>query len=165
MSVTHQRREMAEGKGNGMDAAALSRKRPRAPIRRTTSMKEFSAEDLAAAVEGGEGIRRRHNDFLLRERRVEAAALDAPPRSIHRRSFSDVWATTKFLMTCGLCNRRLGPGFDTFIYRGEMSFCSFECRQHKMNQDELRDKGMLESKKSDATHSTTDSQSTGDGQS
>lgn len=52
------------------------------------------------------------------------------------------------------------------IYRGEMSFCSFECRQHKMNQDELRDEGMLESKKkSDAAHSTTDSQSTGDGQS
>ncbi|CAL9110569.1 unnamed protein product [Musa textilis] len=153
---------MAEGKGNGVDAAALSRKRPRAPIRRTTSMKEFSAEDLAAAVERGEGIRRRHNDFLQRERRVEAAALDATPRSIHRRSFSDV---TKFLMTCGLCNRRLGPGFDTFIYRGEISFCSFECRQYKMNQDELKDKGTLESKKSDATHSTTDSQSSGDGQS
>ncbi|KAJ8501239.1 hypothetical protein OPV22_011791 [Ensete ventricosum] len=151
---------MAEGKGKGVDvAAALSRKRPRAPIRRTTSMKQFSAEDLAAV----EGIRRRHNDFLQRERRMVAAASDAPPRSIHRRSFSDVWATTKFLMTCGLCNRRLGPGFDTFIYRGEISFCSFECRQHKMNQDELRDKGlMVKSKKRDAT---TDGQSSGDGQS
>ncbi|RRT65466.1 hypothetical protein B296_00040298 [Ensete ventricosum] len=145
MLYTHQRREMAEGKGKGVDvAAALSRKRPRAPIRRTTSMKQFSAEDLAAV----EGIRRRHNDFLQRERRMVAAALDAPPRSIHRRSFSDC-----FDYTFGL----------PFIYRGEISFCSFECRQHKMNQDELRDKGiMVESKKRDAT---TDGQSSGDGQS
>ncbi|KAG2605391.1 FCS-Like Zinc finger 16-like [Panicum virgatum] len=45
-----------------------------------------------------------------------------------------------FLKVCGLCERGLGPGRDTFIYMGEVAFCSQECRQHKMNLDELREK-------------------------
>ncbi|RLN13517.1 hypothetical protein C2845_PM09G09040 [Panicum miliaceum] len=45
-----------------------------------------------------------------------------------------------FLKACGLCKRGLGPGRDTFIYMGEVAFCSQECRQHQMNLDELREK-------------------------
>ncbi|KAG2610738.1 hypothetical protein PVAP13_4KG216903 [Panicum virgatum] len=70
-----------------------------------------------------------------------------------------------FLKTCWLCKSGLGPGRDTFIYiyfwmiwlrfcfgdrqrvfllfsetEGEVAFCSQECRQHKMNLDELREK-------------------------
>ncbi|CAN6173094.1 unnamed protein product [Urochloa humidicola] len=45
-----------------------------------------------------------------------------------------------FLKTCGLCKSGLGPGRDTFIYLGEVAFCSQECRQHQMNLDELKEK-------------------------
>ncbi|CAN6202032.1 unnamed protein product [Urochloa humidicola] len=45
-----------------------------------------------------------------------------------------------FLKACGLCKRGLGPGRDTFIYMGEVAFCSQECRQHQMNLDELKEK-------------------------
>jgi len=48
--------------------------------------------------------------------------------------------TAAFLKACGLCKRRLGPGRDTFIYMGEVAFCSQECRQQQMNLDELMEK-------------------------
>ncbi|KAG8092724.1 hypothetical protein GUJ93_ZPchr0012g19915 [Zizania palustris] len=48
--------------------------------------------------------------------------------------------TAAFLKACGICNRRLGPGRDTFIYMGEVAFCSNECRQQQMNLDELKEK-------------------------
>ncbi|KAL6911500.1 hypothetical protein ACP4OV_000305 [Aristida adscensionis] len=44
--------------------------------------------------------------------------------------------TAAFLKACGLCNRRLGPGRDTFIYRGEVAFCSQECREQQIEFDE-----------------------------
>ncbi|WVZ73649.1 hypothetical protein U9M48_021934 [Paspalum notatum var. saurae] len=44
--------------------------------------------------------------------------------------------TAAFLKACGLCNRRLGPGHDTFIYRGEVAFCSDECREKQIEYDE-----------------------------
>ncbi|KAG2654089.1 FCS-Like Zinc finger 7-like [Panicum virgatum] len=44
--------------------------------------------------------------------------------------------TAAFLKACGLCNRRLGPGHDTFIYRGEVAFCSQECREQQIEYDE-----------------------------
>ncbi|CAL4966984.1 unnamed protein product [Urochloa decumbens] len=44
--------------------------------------------------------------------------------------------TAAFLKACGLCNRRLGPDHDTFIYRGEVAFCSQECREQQIEYDE-----------------------------
>ncbi|OEL27253.1 hypothetical protein BAE44_0011727 [Dichanthelium oligosanthes] len=44
--------------------------------------------------------------------------------------------TAAFLKACGLCNRRLGPGHDTFMYRGEVAFCSHECREQRIQYDE-----------------------------
>ncbi|CAL9156084.1 FCS-Like Zinc finger 5-like [Musa acuminata AAA Group] len=154
---------MAEGTGEGVAAAILLGKRTRQPMRRTTSMTEFSLEDVAAAAEGREGIRR-HHKCQHRERR-RGPEDEGPPRIVQRWSFGDLGTmetTTKFLMACGFCNRCLGPGFDTFIYRGEIAFCSLECRQNKINQDEIRDKH-LRSKKTNAA-STAVSETSGDGQ-
>ncbi|XP_074571349.1 FCS-Like Zinc finger 5-like [Curcuma longa] len=47
----------------------------------------------------------------------------------------DHLGTASFLRACGLCRRRLGPGRDAFMYRGEIAFCSLECRQQHMNMD------------------------------
>ncbi|KAK3131999.1 hypothetical protein QOZ80_6AG0514400 [Eleusine coracana subsp. coracana] len=46
-------------------------------------------------------------------------------------------AEAAFLKVCGYCRRGLGPGRDTFIYMGEVAFCSHECRQQQMNIDEF----------------------------
>ncbi|KQK01885.1 uncharacterized protein LOC100845407 [Brachypodium distachyon] len=45
--------------------------------------------------------------------------------------------TAAFLMACGLCSKDLGPGKDTYIYRGEVAFCSHECRERQIEKDEL----------------------------
>ncbi|EPS69545.1 hypothetical protein M569_05223, partial [Genlisea aurea] len=53
---------------------------------------------------------------------------------------------THFLSACFLCRRRLIPGRDIYMYRGDTAFCSLECRQYQMNHDERREKYALPSK-------------------
>ncbi|KAF0913205.1 hypothetical protein E2562_020368 [Oryza meyeriana var. granulata] len=122
------------------------------PMRRTTSMTEFSPPDVLAAVveeedeeeammivgqPGGGGGGAPGQDWLAAYR-----ARAAPARAGLRRNSADYCAveTAAFLRACGLCHRRLGPGRDTFMYKGEAAFCSLECRQQHMTQEEWKDK-------------------------
>ncbi|KAK4750119.1 hypothetical protein SAY87_027568 [Trapa incisa] len=43
---------------------------------------------------------------------------------------------TSFLSSCQLCKKSLGPGNDIYMYRGEMAFCSSECRYEEMLKEE-----------------------------
>ncbi|GMI86609.1 hypothetical protein HRI_002330200 [Hibiscus trionum] len=45
-----------------------------------------------------------------------------------------------FLRSCWLCNRRLAPGHDIYMYRGDRAFCSLECREKQMKKDERKEK-------------------------
>ncbi|CAL5012212.1 unnamed protein product [Urochloa decumbens] len=69
----------------------------------------------------------------------------APARAMLRRNSADYSAveTAAFLRACGLCNRRLGPGRDTFMYRGDTAFCSLECRQQHITIEEWKEKCAL----------------------
>ncbi|CAO2191310.1 unnamed protein product [Urochloa humidicola] len=69
----------------------------------------------------------------------------APALAGLRRNSADFSAaeTAAFLRTCGLCNRRLGPGRDTFMYRGDTAFCSLECRQQHITIEEWKEKCAL----------------------
>ncbi|XP_009590776.1 FCS-Like Zinc finger 5-like [Nicotiana tomentosiformis] len=61
--------------------------------------------------------------------------------------------TANFLRTCGLCNRRLAPGRDIYMYRGDIAFCSMECREQQMKQDERKEKSnKLNSNKTENHH-------------
>ncbi|XP_039120520.1 FCS-Like Zinc finger 14-like [Dioscorea cayenensis subsp. rotundata] len=44
-----------------------------------------------------------------------------------------------FLSRCYLCRKRL-HGLDIFMYRGDMAFCSEECRCHQILNDEIKEK-------------------------
>uniref|UniRef100_A0A0E0M0G9 FLZ-type domain-containing protein n=1 Tax=Oryza punctata TaxID=4537 RepID=A0A0E0M0G9_ORYPU len=112
------------------------------PMRRTTSMTEFSPPDvLAAVVEEGEDI-----DATMMVGQPGGGggggdgAQDWLASAGLRRNSADFSATASFLRACGLCSRRLGPGRDTFMYKGEAAFCSLECRQQHMTQEEWKDK-------------------------
>uniref|UniRef100_A0A0E0CCI8 FLZ-type domain-containing protein n=1 Tax=Oryza meridionalis TaxID=40149 RepID=A0A0E0CCI8_9ORYZ len=153
------------------------------PMRRTTSMTEFSPPDVLAAVveeegddleammmvggqngggggdgaqdwlasfggeAGGGGGGAPGQDWLAAYR-----ARAAPARAGLRRNSADYCAveTASFLRACGLCRRRLGPGRDTFMYKGEAAFCSLECRQQHMTQEEWKDKCGVTSMKKEA---------------
>lgn len=135
---------MMLGKRSGRPSAAAARQQQQQQpqqrhMRRTTSMTEFAAPDVLADVAeeedeelqllpahaepaeteeepygwaiGGAG----RADWLAAYRARAAPALAGRLR----RNSADFSAaeTAAFLRACGLCNRRLGPGRDTFMYR------------------------------------------------
>ncbi|CAJ1974135.1 unnamed protein product [Sphenostylis stenocarpa] len=60
------------------------------------------------------------------------------PRN-YRRQSEDSAQTPEFLRVCFLCKRRLVPGRDIYMYKGDSAFCSSECREKQMKQDERKD--------------------------
>lgn len=45
-----------------------------------------------------------------------------------------------FLSMCAFCNCSLMPGKDIYMYRGDIAFCSTECRYQQMVIDELKER-------------------------
>ncbi|KAG2258592.1 hypothetical protein Bca4012_021736 [Brassica carinata] len=43
-----------------------------------------------------------------------------------------------FLESCSLCRKTLSLNSDIFMYRGDMAFCSQECRQEQIESDEKK---------------------------
>ncbi|CAL9773797.1 unnamed protein product, partial [Musa acuminata subsp. burmannicoides] len=165
----------------------LLEKRPRPPMRRTTSSTEF-ASSVLFDVEAPQpfdqvaiGVRHLESRWGADWRTTwYTGSMLSPRGGVHRRSSGDFAAP--FLRACGLCNRGLGPGRDAYMYRyfhsvtnllrykphldslligftsilsivfetriwtlhahvrlsrcrGDIAFCSLECRQQQMNLD------------------------------
>ncbi|KAL2503800.1 Protein of unknown function (DUF581) [Abeliophyllum distichum] len=128
-------------------------KRPRPPMKRTTSMTEFTLEiDGRKSGEDTAGNHQAfdpHNSFNsggLDQSFLATSTAAASPLSIRRNSADSV-ETAHFLRACSLCKRRLIPGRDIYMYRGDSAFCSSECRQRQMTQDERKEKCSFVSKK------------------
>ncbi|KAK9096749.1 hypothetical protein Sjap_022246 [Stephania japonica] len=144
-------------------------KRPRPPIKRTTSITEFIVDPL---IYNPNNIDAPEYDFLRQntladdgdkeghdangtttifqshhhQGLLDGYPLSASPRSITaRRHSADFLETTHFLRVCGLCKRRLAPTRDIYMYKGDAAFCSLDCRQQQMNLDELKEKCSLTS--------------------
>ncbi|KAK4483961.1 hypothetical protein RD792_011172 [Penstemon davidsonii] len=168
-------------------------KRARPPMKRTTSMTEFTLDFNAGGAEyqqqfvnpfngGGGG---------LDQQLLGSTAASSRP---HRRNSGDFGETANFLRVCSLCKRRLIPGRDIYMYRilqvayctriprvsdaypyprstgyctgpffgvsvqpriGDTAFCSLECRQQQMTQDERKEKCSLPSKTKETATTTT----------
>ncbi|XP_020179975.1 uncharacterized protein [Aegilops tauschii subsp. strangulata] len=115
------------------------RHRNSSSMRRTTSMSGFAVppEEEAGA---GRPPTRAARGASAAPAQTEWGAASAAFQRRHSGDFNAAVETAAFLKACGLCCRRLGPGRDTFIYMGEVAFCSMECRQQQMNLDELKEK-------------------------
>ncbi|XP_027332337.1 FCS-Like Zinc finger 6-like [Abrus precatorius] len=119
-------------------------KRPRPPMKRTTSMSEITLDLNATTSDSDPSNQHKSGDacvVLDQSNRV----LVSP--KIHRRHSSDFVDTPNFLRACFLCKRRLDSGRDIYMYRGDSAFCSQECRQQQMNKDERKEKFVMASKK------------------
>jgi len=79
------------------------------------------------------------------------------PRNInHRMNSGDFVETPDFLRTCGLCKRHLASGRDIYMYRGDTAFCSLECREQQMKQDERKEKcKAMATKNNDDRHASS----------
>ncbi|KAL8134036.1 FCS-Like Zinc finger 7 [Apium graveolens] len=69
--------------------------------------------------------------------RMRRRSINIPTPQNYYNSYSD--DTASFLTTCGLCQRRLPPGRDIFMYRGDTAYCSVECREEQMEDDERKE--------------------------
>ncbi|GKA48380.1 FCS-Like zinc finger 6-like protein [Tanacetum coccineum] len=134
-------------------------KRPRPPIKRTTSMTEFTLElNHTGVVAGGGGgleIINSQQQQQQQQPTYDPFKTNQPtvsPRN-HRRNSADYMEENHFLTACHFCKRRLITGRDIFMYRGDSAFCSFECRQQQISQDEKKNKHSLAPKKPDSNHS------------
>ncbi|KAK2978555.1 hypothetical protein RJ640_006674 [Escallonia rubra] len=143
------------------------RPRPRPPIKRTTSMTEFTLD--LSNVEDQVNVNGTlspqpldpHNPLNVGPLRPAAdggldprfLAATGSPRN-HRRNSVDFTQTPHFLRACALCKRRLIPGRDIYMYRGDSAFCSHECRQQQMNLDERKEKCSLASQKESTSTAT-----------
>ncbi|KAL3504707.1 hypothetical protein ACH5RR_034548 [Cinchona calisaya] len=146
-------------------------KRSRPPIKRTTSMTEFTLDASSTTTEGDEGggvvnsqlFDPKNPPMGLDQLFMAAAAVSTSPsprpRTLRRNSVDFVSETAHFLRACSLCKRRLIPGRDIYMYRGDSAFCSLECRQQQMNKDERKEKcSLVASKKENATIATGSSE-------
>ncbi|OAY58165.1 FCS-Like Zinc finger 5 [Manihot esculenta] len=132
-------------------------KRPRGPMKRTTSMSEitFDLDSESAPPSSDPHIAHKQMAGFGAQLDQRFLVATVSPRT-HRRASADFLETAHFLRACTLCKRRLVPGRDIYMYRGDSAFCSLECRQQQMNQDERKEKcSLLASKKEVVATSTT----------
>ncbi|KAL3592340.1 hypothetical protein D5086_010980 [Populus alba] len=130
-------------------------KRPRHPMKRTTSLTEIKFDLNTASSEAAppsDHPQKQVGYGGMIDQRSSAAT--GSPRTSHRRASADFLETPNFLRACSLCKRRLIPGRDIYMYKGDSAFCSQECRQQQMSLDERKQKFSLASKKEDVSSTT-----------
>ncbi|KAD7117204.1 hypothetical protein R6Q59_006211 [Mikania micrantha] len=67
-----------------------------------------------------------------------------------------------FLEACTLCSKPLGHNSDIYMYRGNKPFCSQECRQEQIENDEAGERRWkVSSKKSKETSKKSETVQTG----
>ncbi|KAJ8769626.1 hypothetical protein K2173_005229 [Erythroxylum novogranatense] len=130
-------------------------KRSRPPVRRTTSRTALlddviesppmSDDGPEEGGEGGQSVILTENSFgnelICRDdhqRYLDSMVLS--PRYHHRKNCDGSVETAHFLTSCGLCQRRLTPAKDIYMYRGDTAFCSLECREEQIKQDETKER-------------------------
>ncbi|RDX66661.1 hypothetical protein CR513_54547, partial [Mucuna pruriens] len=134
-------------------------KRPRPPImKRTTSMSGGMAVDTQTTNDEliSDSLNPQ-NDVALSDQTINVFEVKGsyqrfmamPPSptttNYHRHTHTHNHTNTNihtphFLRTCGLCNSALPPGRDIYMYRGDTAFCSLECREKQMKQDQRKEK-------------------------
>ncbi|KAK8717302.1 hypothetical protein V6N13_044574 [Hibiscus sabdariffa] len=123
-------------------------KRSRHPIKRTTSMTGITVDvDDDIVVVQAPDAPQNHQVLPIANSGYDPRLLS--PRNPCAGAFT-LDATAPFLRSCCLCKRRLAPGRDIYMYRGDTAFCSLECREQQMKQDERKERSnFLASKKED----------------
>ncbi|XWS41533.1 hypothetical protein CRYUN_Cryun17cG0089900 [Craigia yunnanensis] len=140
-------------------------KRSRQPIKRTTSMTGITVdvsnvEDVQEPIISDPPPQNPLHEFpngsFGYDQRFLAMVSPRNPASGRSGSTNHVVETAPFLRSCCLCKRRLAPGRDIYMYRGDTAFCSLECREQQMKQDERKEKlNVVASKKEDRHASST----------
>ncbi|XP_023549914.1 uncharacterized protein LOC111808265 [Cucurbita pepo subsp. pepo] len=109
-------------------------------IKRTASQKEILFDIGGAAVAEPQQV---ENPSTVFDHRL----LFMLSSSNNRRNSDEFPWSSNYLRVCCLCRRSLVAGRDIYMYKGDSGFCSAECREQQMNQDEAKEKRSRVSKK------------------
>jgi hypothetical protein len=93
-------------------------KRPRNPMKRTTSLTEIKFDLNTASSEAAppsDHPQKQVGYGGMIDQRSSVAT--GSPRTSHRRASADFLETPNFLRACSLCKRRLIPGRDIYMYK------------------------------------------------
>ncbi|ESQ53229.1 hypothetical protein EUTSA_v10027166mg [Eutrema salsugineum] len=116
-----------------------NRRKPQ--MQRTTSITRITVEveddqtagqdsDMAMAmVDGGGNYNQRFSGMF-------SPGNNQSERKDDRKSSLSSSSSSTFLGNCGFCKRRLAPGRDIYMYKGDIAFCRVECREQQMEHDE-----------------------------
>ncbi|XVF58933.1 hypothetical protein PTKIN_Ptkin07bG0105800 [Pterospermum kingtungense] len=130
-------------------------KRSRHPIKRTTSMtgitvdvdvEDHHVQNPIISDDPPHDHQFPNTNFVYNQRLMAMVSPRIPPPAAGggggriSGSANHVVDTSPFLRSCCLCKRRLAPGRDIYMYRGDTAFCSLECREQQMKQDERKEK-------------------------
>ncbi|KAE8775745.1 hypothetical protein D1007_51751 [Hordeum vulgare] len=106
----------------------MLRKRQRSMLmRRTTSL---ASTPRQVRQVGGDGKQARARPIFY----VSADTVEMGAAYVRRDAFSGLLVAAAFLTACGICSKSL-RGIDIYIYRGEFSFCSDECREQYIEME------------------------------
>ncbi|TMW85593.1 hypothetical protein EJD97_022876 [Solanum chilense] len=125
-------------------------KRGRPPMRRTTSMTGITV-DVGTGTESEPSDCNKPKIMVdeIKSSSVIMGGYSSVPAMVspryQRRISGEGFERERanFLRICGRCNRRLINGRDIYMYRGDAAFCSIECREEQMKQDERNDKSKI----------------------
>ncbi|XP_055831202.1 FCS-Like Zinc finger 2-like [Solanum dulcamara] len=86
-----------------------------------------------------------HNSLIFRRTGLKILSFDSSissPRTLPagRKFYDTKFEQPHFLESCFLCNKPLAHNRDIFMYRGDIPFCSEECRQQQIDIDEVKEK-------------------------
>ncbi|XP_039129989.1 FCS-Like Zinc finger 8-like [Dioscorea cayenensis subsp. rotundata] len=120
-------------------------------LMRSLSSKEIElSEDYTCVISHGPNPRTTHifddciietcGDGFIASRKENALTVDAAAAAAAAAATTASSTCDDFLSFCYACNKALGQGKDTFMYRGEKAFCSHECRNQEMLFEEELEK-------------------------
>lgn len=85
-------------------------------MKRISSRIELSAIDHAHAANKAEAVEAVTTTTTTKGKN-NTREVEIEPKDVQRQSTNDILAPVHFLRACSFCQRELGPGHDTFIYR------------------------------------------------
>lgn len=99
-------------------------------------------------------LKNANDNLASRESIFSTAALSPPNNNPSSYSGPGLMLSPDFLKACLFCKRRLGPGKDTYMYRGDQAFCTTECRYKQIVIDERRERFSATACKGDQASTT-----------
>ncbi|KAK7264653.1 hypothetical protein RJT34_32262 [Clitoria ternatea] len=91
---------------------------------------------LSVVLEAQKGCFNKKTPQVINKTTMMCSTINKPSLPPHQPSSSSHHSLSTFLDQCFLCGKRLLPGKDIYMYKGDRAFCSVDCRCKQIFTDE-----------------------------